>query len=74
MTKYFIFPALIVSLLFGAVFLAHAASIEEILSLKSEAAKYTDQDAVDLYKAVRYTLLPDGRRIPVPVEVLANAD
>lgn len=62
MTKYFIYPALIVSLLFGAVFLAHAATIEEILSLKSEAAKYTDQDAVELYKAVRYTLLPDGRR------------
>jgi len=62
MTKHLIYPALIVSILFGAVFLAQAATIEEILSLKSEAEKYTDQDAVELYKAVRYTLLPDGRR------------
>ncbi len=62
MTKYFIFPAIIMSVLFGTAFLAQAATIEEILALKSEAAKYTDQDAVELYKAVRYSLLPDGRR------------
>ncbi|MFH1010279.1 MAG: hypothetical protein V1784_03475 [bacterium] len=62
MTKYFIYPALMVSILFGAAFLAQGATIEEILPLKSEAEKYTDQDAVELYKAVRYTLLPDGRR------------
>ncbi|MBM3324937.1 MAG: DUF3857 domain-containing protein, partial [Calditrichaeota bacterium] len=37
-------------------------TIEEILPLKNEAEKYTDQDAVELYKAVRYALLPDGRR------------
>jgi hypothetical protein len=50
------------SILFGVVLLSQAATIEEILPLKSEAEKYTDQDAVELYKAVRYTLLPDGRR------------
>jgi len=62
MTKYLIYPALILSIFCCTVFLAQAATIEEILSLKSEAAKYTDQDAVELYKAVRYALLPDGRR------------
>ncbi|MFH1012041.1 MAG: DUF3857 domain-containing protein [bacterium] len=62
MMKQLIYPALLLSIFLGGVFLAQAATIEEILALKSEAVKYTDQDAVELYKAVRYTLLPDGRR------------
>jgi hypothetical protein len=62
MTKYFIYPMLILGILFSGVLFAQAATVEEILALKSEAAKYSDQDAVELYKAARYTLLPDGRR------------
>lgn len=38
-----------------------AVEIDDILASRSEAESYTDQDAVELYKRVRYRLLPDGR-------------
>jgi len=62
MTKHLLHATLLMFVALSWALCMQAAEIDDVLALKAEAERYTNEDVVELYQSVRHTLLPDGRR------------